>query len=1463
MKDNKLNTGTNPPGPDMRLLIVDGSSSNPGFQILLREEGYKVQVAHNGREALTLLEKEHFDGVISPCFVSDMDGFELCRTVRGRWGIPFIMFSNKKDEGEESLAKKAGASLFVHSEGILPDIQEALENPEPVEIDETAYLQEYTTYLKRTLDQLSRKMEEIQGELSRSEMKYQKLFEGAHDATFIMNAEGAHIEANRKASELLGYTLEEFRKLSFRNIVVPPALSDSEKKLKQLLKGEDIPIYEKVFKAKDGRLIPVEISVSGIQDESGKVVYIQSIVRDISERKKAEELLSKSEREYKNLFENAPVGIYRTTPDGRILKANPALVHMLGYSSFEELTQRNLEEGAYEAGYPRSYFKEWLERDGKITGLESQWKRKDGTVLFFRENAKVVRDEAGSVLYYEGTTEDITKRREAEKELQRSEGRFRALVQNSSDIVYVLDSEGVIQYASPNVQHILGYSENVLDENVSVLDFVHPEDLQRAKTALFELKETFNQTMVYEFRIRTRQGVYLWMEVWGKNLLDDPAVSGIVLNIRNITERRQALEDLRESEEKYRNIVELAPDGIMTVSLKGTITSCNSAFLDLTGFSRDEIVGAHFTKLPTMRARDIPQYVRLFSSLIRGKEVGPLEFTWVHKNGSHRLGEARISLVKRRKTVIGIQAFARDITERKQALEDLRESEEKYRNIVELAPDGIVTVSLKGVVTSCNSTFLSLSGYSSEEIIGKHFTALPSLLVKDIPTYMKVLNSLVRGKVPKPFEVTWVRKDGSIHVGEIHICLMKRGRKTVGLQTIVRDITERKQIEEKLRLSEEKYRTLVQNLNVGIYRTTPGEKGTFVDVNPAFSRMLGYERDELLKMKVSDIYIDSKGRERFNNKILSKGFVKNEELSLKRKDGTEIIVSDTATVISDADGGVMYFDGISEDITQRKKVEQELETYRQHLEELVEGRTRELKETNERLQKEILERIVAEESLAGEKERLAVTLRSIGDGVITTDTEGRIILMNRMAEQLTGWTQEEALGKPLNQAFKIISEKTRKPCESPVEKVLQHGTVEGLGNDTVLLSRDGTERIIADSGSPIRDKASKIIGVVLVFRDVTEKRKMEQELFRTQKLESVGILAGGIAHDFNNILTAILDNVVLAKAYTSESRVMDKLASIEKASLQARNLTHQLLTFSRGGVPIRRITSIAQLVKDSAVFALRGSNVGCQFSIAEDLWPVEVDEGQIHQVINNLIINAEQAMPEGGMVKVTAENVVVDRDGTLARGKYVKISIADEGIGIPEKYFSKIFDPYFTTKQRGSGLGLATSYSIIKKHNGHIDLESEVGVGSTFFIFLPASGEEVEKEEEIPGRVVEGEGRILFMDDESIIREAAGEVLQYLGYRVEFAKDGKEVIAFYKEAMKSGKPFDVVIMDLTIPGGMGGEETLRELKKVDPYVRAIVSSGYSNDPIMADYRSHGFKGVVTKPYTLAELSETLREVMEE
>ena len=625
---------------------------------------------------------------------------------------------------------------------------------------------------------------------------------------------------------------------------------------------------------------------------------------------------------------------------------------------------------------------------------------------------------------------------------------------------------------------------------------------------------------------------------------------------------------------------------------------------------------------------------------------------------------------------------------------------------------------------------------------------------------------------------------------------------------------------------------------------------------------------------------------------------------------------------------------------------------------------------------------------------LQTTLYSIGDAVIATDDQGLIKFLNPVAQTFTGWMQQEAVGREFTDIFNIIHEEDRSPQENPVAKVLNSGQVVHLANHTILIARDGTERHIEDSAAPIKDSNGKLSGVVVVFYDVTDRKKimrqladseakyrsfiehfngiafqlepdfkpifiqgattaitgyseaelmarkpawnelihpddlkqmkaerkingpdvmpdsvkqeyriirkdgkfrwvqsllqriydksgksirlqgiindisdkktMELELIRSQKLESLGVLAGGIAHDFNNLLTGIFGNIGLAKMFMNpEEKGYKRLDEAEKAMVRAKDLTQQLLVFSKGGAPILQTIDIRDVIESSANFALRGSNVNLDFVLDPGLWPVDFDEGQLSQVIQNLVINADQAMPDGGTVTIRCRNISKpNSDPSLPAGKYVRIVVADQGIGIDPDNLNNIFDPYYTTKEHGTGLGLATIYSIIKAHNAYIGVDSVPGKGTSFEITIQASESVPEQNGETAElNTLHGQGRILVMDDQDIILDYVEMALNEIGYEVDLAHKGQEAIEKYKQAMEAEEAYDLVIMDLTIPGGMGGKEALPELKKIDPQVRAIVASGYAGNPVMSEYKRYGFCAMLKKPFRVNELVLAVGKVL--
>ncbi|MBI1822207.1 MAG: PAS domain S-box protein [Nitrospirae bacterium] len=493
-------------------------------------------------------------------------------------------------------------------------------------------------------------------------------------------------------------------------------------------------------------------------------------------------------------------------------------------------------------------------------------------------------------------------------------------------------------------------------------------------------------------------------------------------------------------------------------------------------------------------------------------------------------------------------------------------------------------------------------------------------------------------------------------------------------------------------------------------------------------------------------------------------------------------------------------------------------------------------------------------ALKGSEERFQTLIEQAPDGIIIIDFEFNIKEVNSAGCKMLKYSPEEILG--MN--FKEFIPAEEHPDIPAKMAALLKG--EACFIEKHIKCKDGT--VFSSEMSCRVISTSREVQIFL--RDLTLRRRMEEDISKMEKLESIGVLAGGIAHDFNNLLTAILGNISLSLlAIDSDHPAYKRLAAAENASRRAQDLTCQMLTFSKGGTPIKRNASVTDLVKESASFSSHGSEIKCNFLLPPDLWHAEVDSGQISQVIHNLIINAVQASPGGGKIDISAENIILESNqiGALPAGKYVKVAIKDHGTGIPEENLKHIFDPFFTTKAKGTGLGLASSYSIIKKHGGDITVSSKMNGGTTFSFYLPAS-EKVTLDSNIGEEpLIRGTGKILLMDDEEVVLEVAAEMLKALGYEVVVTREGNETILAYLEAAELMKPFDAVILDLTVPGGMGGKKTLQKLLEINPNIKVIASSGYSSDPVAGEWQKHRFRGFISKPFRLSDLGKTLHEVL--
>lgn len=768
-----------------------------------------------------------------------------------------------------------------------------------------------------------------------------------------------------------------------------------------------------------------------------------------------------------------------------------------------------------------------------------------------------------------------------------------------------------------------------------------------------------------------------------------------------------------------------------------------------------------------------------------------------------------------------------DVTERKRAEEELRFYSEISMNM----SDAINLIRAKdAAIVYTNNKFNEMFGYKDGGLIGKNVTVLNAN--KEGASAEDVRNNIVECLNRSDRwtgEVQNKKKDDTLFWTYASIVKFNHFKFGDCYLSIQYDITECKRRQEEIKRSEKRLAEAQRIAHIGNWEWNI-EKNTLYWSDEIY-RIFGLKSQESgasYEAFLDAVHPDDREfvKKSADDAINGKEYY-SIDLRIILPDLTERVVHEQAEIVRDEDGQPLRMVGTVQDITDRKR---------------------------------------AEKALKQSEDRYNLAMQTANDGLWDRNLETGEIYFSARWKEMLGYKYDEIPNRREEWEQRVhpddyqrVLEDLRRCCE---------GTEPYYMSEYRLRHKDGSYRWVRAKGAVVVGESGRPTHFAGSHVDITERKKMEEELLNAQKLESIGILAGGIAHDFNNILTAVMNNLYVAKSHIDEAdEVYTILNSVEDAAMRATDLTYQLLTFSKGGAPIIKNVSIAEILKESVTFALRGSSLKSEFSIPSDLWPARIDAGQINQVISNLIINAWQAMNQGGIVTVMAQNVnITPEDGLpLKKGSFVKVMIKDKGAGMKEETLFKVFDPYFSTKDDGSGLGLATCYSIIKKHNGHISVESELGVGTTFTFYLPASGERIaiKKDSAKKTKRVTSGKRILVMDDDETLLAATGMILRNLGYEAEFAKDGVEAINLYAEAIEDEAPFDAVMMDLTIQGGMGGKETITKLKDIDPNAKVIVCSGYSDASVVSDFKSYGFCGALQKPYRTAMLKEELGKVIED
>jgi PAS domain S-box-containing protein len=902
---------------------------------------------------------------------------------------------------------------------------------------------------------------------------------------------------------------------------------------------------------------------------------------------------------------------------------------------------------------------------------------------------------------------------------------------------------------------------------------------------------------------------------------------GTLIEARRVAEgRRQAEDKLRESERRLNTILENVGAAIFIKDTQYLYTYVNHKVCDIFGRTSEEILGKSDDMF--FSEASVEEIMRSDRPVIeQGKTVRREEIALTSSDGMpHTYWTVKLPLLDSTGMVSGLCGISTDITDRIETERRLRESEDQFRSIFEHANDGIMMADIENKrQLEANKAMCDMLGYTRNEIMNLDINDIhPKEYLHSVTD---IFERQVRGEISMAQDIPMLRKDGSVFYADINA-----GRVTIGgkdcLIGIFRDISERKRAEEELRERERQLAESQRIAHIGSWehnlktnkvvwsdelflllgldpKKDPGDfRAFFNSIHPDDQPVLKKAIDETVKT--------------------GKPFSVDYRYLLP--DGKTSILHAQAELIPDEAGDMVVLSGTGQDITERK---------------------------------------LAEEKIRQSEEFVRSILDTVDEGFIVIDRDYRILTANKAYCGQVSMHCYEVIGKHCYE----ISHKISRPCyeegeECAVRYVFATGKPHAVSHKHT--DSDGHVLYVETKGFPIKDASGNVTSVIETINNITEKHLLEEERLKTQKLESIGTLAGGIAHDFNNLLQGVFGFISMAKMSLDQGeKSWTMLEQAERALHMSVNLTSQLLTFSKGGKPVKKRISLTPVIENAVKFALSGSHTEYQIKSCPGLWQVEADEGQLGQVIQNIVLNSDQAMPLGGRINIAVRNVHAHEKGvpqTLMQGDYVEISIKDSGIGIPERFLSRIFDPYFTTKEKGSGLGLATSYSIIKNHNGLIDVQSEAGKGSTFTIYLPSAGA---AEAEAPSSAVTPAGRlgrVLVMDDEEIVRMVSGELIRSLGHEVDFAEHGVAAIEKYQQALSDGKPFDIVILDLTVRGGMGGEETIRKMRAIDPAIKAVVSSGYSDGDIVSNYREHGFSAFLQKPYEVKGLQDIINSMFE-
>ncbi|MDZ7860767.1 MAG: PAS domain S-box protein [Candidatus Krumholzibacteriota bacterium] len=1184
-----------------------------------------------------------------------------------------------------------------------------------------------------------------------------------------------------------------------------------------------------------------EVKVVKEEDFRESLSFLREIIVILAERGLSEIQSSLKVREAQesknNLYttlRSIGEAVISTDMEGRIAHMNPVSENLTGWS-IEEARGKQLTEVFHivnsrtEEKAPNPVDK--VLKEGVVVGLANHTKliAGDGKEFQIADSASPIRDENGNITGVVLVFRDVTDEYKKSQQLKENLELLSATFQSIQDGVSVLERDLTISYVNPVMEKWYGAKMPLVGGKCYFC--YHGRDNPCEPCPSLRCMETGKKEFDIVPGPPEPDSPVEWIELYSYPIIDEETgkVSGVVEFVRDITKQKRTRDNLSRSKKILARTERIANVGSWEWDIAGDSVTWSDELFSIFNIDPEEEPPSWKEHPSLYHPDDMELLKRAVEKAVSEGVPYELELRALPRGGGTRICLSRgFPDTDSDGNVFRLYGSFQDITELKITKQKLRKSRDNLETTLNSIGDAVISTDTEGRIAHMNPVAENLTGWSIEEARGKQLTEV-----------FHIVNSRTEEKAPNP--VDKVLKEGVVVGLANHTKLIAGDGKeyqiadsgspirntegeTTGVVLVFRDVTEKYRIREELRRSEELLSLAMSIKNEGIWDWDLTTDDVYFD--PRYYKMAGYRVDEFpprldeFKKRVhpDDIeYVMNRASEHLEGKI--DNF--NVEFRFKRKDGGWMWIQGRGMVVErDEKGSPTRFVGTHTDITERK---------------------------------------YAEEALKESEEKYRTLVSSMSDMIFLLDCDDRFQEIHSKPGNVLLAEPEEFLGKRIQE---VMPSSIIDMYEKSAEEVRRSGETRRFEYPLRIGDRDMWFLATLDLH---KDEES----VVADIRDITERKEAQEALQRMQKLESVGTLAGGIAHDFNNILTGVYGNIELARLELSEDHQSYKhIETAHKSLERARHLTKQLLTFARGGEPLLESVNIKELVRDSVRFNLSGSSIEASLNLPDDLWMVKADRGQMSHVLANLIINAKEAMSMGGVIHIEAENVEEAGGECASRlsGDYVMITVRDEGVGIPEKFLGSVFDPYFTTKKAGSGLGLSIAYSIINKHDGHISVQSEPGKGAAFALFLPAEkSSEIEgkEEAETDRKPSKNLGEVLLMDDEKAVREVSARMLKAIGYNTDLAVNGEEALEKYISALKKGNPFDVVIADLTVPGGMGGKELSEKILTADPNAKVIVISGYSTDPVMAGYTDYGFAGRIVKPFEIKDLRREITRVIKE